>query len=182
MITERDRRIIEFVQEFRAVYIEHVRRRFFANYRQGKRLASRALLKLWKVGEVRRTQDQYTRRLVYYSGSKSQLRHKLLVTEFYSRLPGLVHFEREKAIGNVQADAYAICRRGGREYHYLLEVQISHQPVDTEKYERLARNRLWPGKVFPRVIVISDRRLKIDSPIQFLRVGTDFKEWKEVIT
>lgn len=182
MITERDREVIEFVTEFRAVYSRHVQRLFFYRHKQGQRQANRTLRKLWQAGELRRTKDQYTDRLIYYVGNRHQLRHKLLITSVYVRLldHDLQEFRREYCIGAYQTDAFCRFRHSGREYLYFVEVQISHQPVDVEKYEKIAAARLWPERVFPRVLLVSDRRQKIQSPVRVVQIKTDFSNWEEV--
>lgn len=183
MITERDRKIIEFVTEFKAAYSWHVERIFFRHHKQGQRQANRTLRKLWQAGEIKRTKDQYADRNIYYIGSRHQLRHKLLIASVYARLMdfGPVEFKREYCVGTYQTDAFARFRHDGREYLYFVEVQISHEPVDIQKYERILAARLWSERVFPRVLVVSDRRQEVRSPVRLVQVKTDFSNWEEVI-
>ena len=182
MITERDRKIVEFVTEFKAVYSWHVEQVFFRRHKEGQRQANRTLRKLWQAGEIKRTKDLYTDRNIYYVGNRHQLRHKLLITSVYARMTSfeLVEFIREYMVGTCQADAFARFRHGGREYLYFVEIQISHEPVDIGKYEKILTARLWPERVFPRVLVVSDRRQEVKSPVRIVQVKTDFSNWEEV--
>ena len=182
MITERDRRIIDFVHEYRAVYSWHVQKIFFRWHKHGQRQANRTLRKLWQAGEIKRTKDLYTDRNIYYVGNRHQLQHKLLITSVYARMTSfeLVEFIREYMVGTYQADAFARFRHEGREYLYFVEIQISHEPVDIGKYEKILVARLWPERVFPRVLVVSDRRQEVKSPVRIVQVKTDFSNWEEV--
>lgn len=182
MITERDRKIIDFVAEFRAVYSWHVRQVFFRNHKEGHRQANRSLRKLWMIGELKRAKDHYTDRLIYYTGNRHQFRHKLLITSVFAKMQDyeLVEFYREYNIGAYQADAFARFRYDAREYLYFVEVQICHTPVDIEKYEKILAARLWPERVFPRVLLITDRRQVVQSPVRVIQVKTDLSNWEEV--
>jgi hypothetical protein len=184
MLTVRDKQIINHIVDFKAASSHQIERLFFRGYSRSDIIARRRLASIVKLSEIKRIQDRYSKRYLYYHGSKAQLYHKLYVAEFYTKLieqgVEIVEFQREMYVGNLRADAFTIFKYNGFKFHVCVEVQLCHEPLDTGKYEELARNKQYPWPTFPRIVVISDREYKINSPIQFIQIGTDFSGWERV--
>lgn len=174
MLTPHDFEIVDFIKEFKAVTIDNISKLFYPNHRQGRRIASRRLLEIWKNRErtgIARTLDT-TKKLIYYVPPKSQLVHKNLITECYVRfkiIGGKIKtFVRENNIYNLQPDFFIIYEFGNLLYHFFFEIQLAHSCPDIKKYESLIGRPLpWP--VFPRVVVVTNyKQINYNGPINYL--------------
>ena len=182
MLTGRDLEVVEFIKRFGVADTHQIARVFFPS-KQGETIARRRLNEILESKETRiqRTEDVYTGRYIYFT-RKSQLYHKKLVTEFYIFLregPGkILEFEPEYTIENVRCDAF-IAYQMEQIHLFFLEVQISNSLLDIGKYEKL-KMAYEEGRVnlptFPIVVVISRRKLKIDSLVRVVQLGDRIRE------
>jgi hypothetical protein len=82
MITPRDQQIIDLVKLTGAVKASHIQRLFMKDKSQGKNIAERRLKALYELGLLHRTRAFINTEYIYYK-KKTQLEHKLCLTEFY---------------------------------------------------------------------------------------------------
>ncbi len=141
-------------------------------------------MQIVKDSDIKREKDPLTGQYIYFT-KKAQLQHKLLRTEFYCRLlngPGrLLQFEPEYTIDNVRADAFAAYEYKGKGYLMFVEVQLCNSPVDIAKYERLYYSRNWKFPVFPRLVVVTDKKVENNSRLTVKVIPTNLSNWEECL-
>ena len=184
--TERDRRIIEFLFEFEVADTDQIRRMFFPTQSQGKLLARRAMRRVIELEPEIKREEWVTGRNVFYL-KKAQLKHKLLITEFYSRLmtgPGrILEWDRHPSFGStrvVRPDLFIAYEYAKKAYLFFLEAQISANPLNLEKYERLKASGECDLPAFPRVVVISYREPRVKSSFKVVWLPVDFAGFERV--
>jgi hypothetical protein len=183
LLTSRDLEIIDLIYQFGVIDADQIYRLFFAQHNQGKLIARRRLREiLAQNSEIKRIKDPLSGRYIYYL-KKAQLRHKVLIAEFYTRLKtgrGEIKkfvnpYHVNCSFGDLYPDAYAIYQLGDQVYFWFLEVQISTNPLNLSKYERLYRSGEWRFPVFPRVLVVGDRKFNNNTGLEVEFVGTKFE-------
>lgn len=185
-MTERDKKVIEFIRDFGAADAKQIYRLFFKDVTY-QRAQSRltAIFNEKETGIHRREDKLYTGCYLYFE-KDSQLRHKQLLVEFYINLlegPGKIReFENHYSIGDIRPDAYTAYQMDDKVFLFFVEVQISANPLDVKKYETLFDGDEWQKELpaFPRIIVISDRKYKINSKLKFIQIKTDFEDWQKI--
>lgn len=195
-MNERSKAIINFISDFRAADSLQIQRVFFQTNIDGEPIiygnqrAQRVLKSLWEKQLILRTEreDPVTGRYIYYVGNKSQLRHKLLITEFYVRLfcgPGTIReWDNHITVGNVRPDGYCAYEYKGKIHLFFVEVQIANNPLNLQKYIKLKESGEWEREYnlpFPSLVVISDRNFKPDSRLKTFVIGTDYEGWERIL-
>lgn len=184
MLTTRDLKIISMIQNFGAVDSGQIYRVFFREAHQGELICRRRLNEIIKHADIKREKDPITGRYIYYT-KKAQLRHKVLIAEFYVRLltgPGRVEaFEAHCSFGDIRPDAFVTYFYREQVYLFFLEVQISANPLNVAKYERLYASGDWKLPVFPRLVVVSDRRWRVATELRVDFVPTSYEGWEAIL-
>lgn len=191
MITSRDLQAVEFINEFGAATTEQIRQLFYEMGEDGKPIGQsytvckRRLREIIKDTNIKRKKGPVTNQYIYYVGSPTQRWHKALRTELYCRLKkmegDLKLFEVEYALPGVKADAFFAYSYGGKGYLYFVEVELSNKGLDVAKYERLYLSKDHPFPVFPGILVISDKKIKANTKLKIIRVGTDFSNMEAIL-
>jgi len=176
--------VIDFVERFGAANTKQITQLFFAGLNQPDIVARRRLVQIARDSDIKREKDPLTGQYIYFT-KKAQLQHKLLRTEFYCRLlrgPGkLMQFEPEYTFEKVRADAFVSYEYMRRVYLMFVEVQLCNSPVDIAKYERLYYSRNWKWPAFPRIVVITDKKVVNNSRLTVRVLPTNFKNWEECL-
>lgn len=112
----------------------------------------------------------------------NQFIHSLLVTEFYVRLIEegfeIDEFTPEYVIGNVRADAFVKAGYGDFTHYFFVEVHISNNPFNWEKYLGIVDK----FKVFPKIVIVSDKKIDIPKTnLKFIQLKTDLKEVRKCL-
>jgi hypothetical protein len=191
-MNERSKAIINFINEFGATDSLQIQNIFFQTSIKGEPIAygnqraQRVLKSLWEKKFIRRTEkeDPITARYIYYVGNKAQLRHRLLVTEFYVRLfcgPGKIReWDNHITIGKIRPDFYCAYQVGNSVFTFFGEIQISANSLNLTKYLKLKDE--WNSELpFPDLIVVTDRNVKIDKQLKMFVIGTDYKDWERIL-
>jgi hypothetical protein len=193
LLNSRDKKIIAFLDEFKAAHTGQLERLFFATdlhgnpSRASQRNCTQVLGKLvgHEVIKVTKKRDAFMGKLVYFTGKEVPFRHSLVRTELYVRMktagPGeLYEFTPEYEVGDIRADAFASYVLNGRGLLFLIEIQVANAAADTAKYERLYESpRAWPWSNFPRVVIVSDHGVRARQNL-FIRIGTDLAGWERI--
>lgn len=179
MINQRDEQIIDCVKTFGVMYADQIARVFMKGKKEALRIAQRRLKAIIEANELKVGRDKYSNKYIYFDKTpNSQLKHKLLIAECYAQLHtidgNLVEFIPEYSIDNIRADAFFIFESRENRYYNFLEVQISNTPVDIAKYERLC-TKGFPWPVFPRIIVVSNKKITVNTNLTVKAIGTDYK-------
>lgn len=165
MITERDREIINFIYDIGFITIEQAGKLFFTDSKVSYDLARNRLKKLVRqdlyIKAIRNTE---TKQLLYVpkeSKLKRVSKHDLLVLDYLAELKCLgceiETVELEKDLGGVVPDGYVKFIFNGYRYHQLLEIQLRHDYVDINRFNKVKDKILEEtNNVLPRIIVIQD--------------------------
>jgi len=162
MITDRDYEVIEFLKTFKVASTDTLTELFYKN----PRTARYRLKQLTDKKMIRRSRDAVTNQYLYFVKKPAQLRHSLLVTDFYRELnkytSQVVFFARETEICGKRPDAVFGYRINKDEYVGLLEVEISHKGFDCDKYRNSKFVNYFPVK--PKLFIVSNqKKIKTDD-------------------
>lgn len=183
MITNRDMKTLRFIDEFHVAHTSTL-----CLFYGSLRVTQNRLKELVRMKELDRIRYHYTQEYIYYKKRKpSQLRHELLLTDFYRELGRRVNSENIRfkkeftGIDGIRPDGLVGFKGiDGMIKTYFVEVEISKKGLDLDKYvmtyaDDECWNKLLP--VFPDMVVITDDKIKWDNKngqFKVYRVGTDF--------
>jgi hypothetical protein len=175
MITTRDLQVVDFIREYKIASTSTIAEVFFSSpamcYRRLRVLCNK---------ELKIIQDSYNAERLYCIKRPKQIRHSLLVTDFYRELhkrAEIVDFKIEPVMGSIRPDAVFGYRKGSKNYLGLLEVEISHKGFNFAKYERFYNSETYKNflPVMPTVFVVGDNiKLPSNSKIKYVVIKTDF--------
>lgn len=180
IVTDRDKKVLDFLDKFKVATTDTIHEFFYPSLR----VAQNRLKLLTDNKLLKRERDHFTRQYIYYVRKPKQLRHSLLLTDFYREMHKLAKielFEKEFEIGNIRADGLIAYKYKNKGYIAFVEVQIANTSLDVEKYEKLYRNKKYKKyfPVFPLVYAITDRKIP-DTEIEIIRVNEDMSNLREI--
>lgn len=186
MIMPRDKEILDFIDLLGAASLTQIKRVFMNENKQGKIIARRRLKRLYDLKLIKRDRSFINSEYIYYK-KNTLLEHKLALTEFYTTLqslPGkILKFDPEKTLDDIRPDAVCDYLYKGNVYQLFIEAHLATIPFNQQKYEDFyesGKYRQW-YKVFPRVIIISDRRIEFkSSKIRYIQISLDCKNIEKV--
>jgi len=129
MITNRDLDVIDFLDRYRIASTTTLEHFFFPS----KRVAQRRLKILADANYLKRSKEAFYSDYYYYLKKPKQLKHSLLITDFYrefSKYVDMQHFEREKKIGSIIPDGLIGYIENSIKKVAILEVEISNKGFD----------------------------------------------------
>ena len=165
MITDRDRDIINFIYDIGFITIEQTGKLFFTDSKVPYDLARNRLKKLVKqdlyIKAIRNTE---TKQLLYVpkeSKLKRVSKHDLLVLDYLAELKCLgcevETVEVEKDFGGIIPDAYVRFVFNGYRYHQLLEIELRHDYVDINRFNKVKDKILnETNNILPNIVIIQD--------------------------
>jgi hypothetical protein len=154
-------------------------RLFYTPHKQGKLICRKDMTKLYKSKLVKRERSHLNTEYVYYMNKNNQFNHSLILTEFYVRLHELAEidkFEVEQPYGNIRPDGMCICGYRGFTHYFFIEVHISNNKFNQDKYISYYGSLEWKKyfDVFPKVIVISDKKIDLKpTNLKFIQIPTN---------
>lgn len=180
MITDRDIKIISFIENIGYASINHINMMFFNNNKYGYDLARKRLKKIANTGEyIKSFVNKETYELIYVP-YKSKIKcisiHGIKILDYICNLNKLgcsfKYIELEPVFINIKPDAYTIFEFNGYLYYQLIEVQIRHDVVDLNRFVNIEIVNDILSKtnnVMPRLIIIQDtnRNYEENNPTQF---------------
>lgn len=188
MITDRDREIINFIYSIGFITIEQCGKIFYSNSKVSYDLARRRLKKIAEGGDyIKRFTNNETRQVIYTpkdSKLKKLSKHDILVIDYLAELKSLgadiEKIEIEKDLGGVIPDALISFVFNGYRYYQLLEVQLRHDYVDINRFNKVETDILLAtNNVLPSIIIIQNTNKdyskdnKTDMDIVQLRTSLD---------
>ncbi len=182
MITDRDKTVIDFIKDFKVATTDTIAELFYPNLT----IARRRLRTLTNEKALKRDRCNHTMQYYYYISKPRQLRHSLLITDFYRELNKICNiefFENEFICENVRSDGLAVYQYKNEYYVAFIEVQIANTPLDVKKYEKLYRSAVYKnyfGEVFPFIIAITDRKIP-DTMLKIIKINENLSNLKEVL-
>lgn len=184
MLAARDIEVLSFIQEFGIADARQIHKLFFSNPDRGELAVRRRLHEMVELGGLRRKKDAKTGKYLYYT-KESQSNTHLLITEFYLQLffgPGRIRdFENNFSVGQIRPSAYVTYQYRDQVFLIFLEVHHADNPLNIEKYERLYQSGAWKLPAFPRIVVVSDHRRAIRSPLNVSVIPTNFHNWEQIL-
>lgn len=175
MLTSRDLEIINFLEDYRVASTSTLAKMFFPNLNT----AHKRLKTLADEGVVNRARDIITAEYIYYITKPKQLRHTLLVSDFYRELSKrvkVVKFKLSPKIDYLIPDAVFGYVHLGTSFIGFLEVEISNKGLDLAKYQKFFDGdylKHYPIK--PILYVVTDRPKANNLSIRF--IDTQFKRF-----
>ena len=165
MITDRDRDIINFIYDIGFITIDQAGKLFFTDSKVPYDLARNRLKKLVKqdlyIKAIRNTE---TKQLLYVpkeSKLKRVSKHDLLVLDYLAELKCLgcevEAVEVEKDFGGIIPDAYIRFVFNGYRYHQLLEIELRHDYVDINRFNKVKDKILQEtNNILPTIVIVQD--------------------------
>lgn len=182
-LTNRDKEIISFVKEFKAVNTSTIANLYWKDCKQKLILAERRLKLLVENKKLRRDRDSILDSYYYYVGTKvPHFKHSCLIAEAYAQLKlnyDVLNYKREVQLycrnENLKADLVVILKKDGKPIPLIIECDISRPYA--YKYDSYISDNYWSSKfgVKPTIISISKWQPKSNIPIEYINVET-FKE------
>lgn len=167
ILTERDNKIIEFLNQYKCATTSTISDLFFNGSR---RPTTRRLKHLKEHGFIKSSQEYISTEKVHYINKKpTQLKHSCICSQFACMMKlndNIIKEKIEFKIGNVRADLLLI---NDKPEIYLIEV-CNTKPFDVNKYIKLKRSLVWKDvfPVFPTIVVISDKSVKKSNELNII--------------
>ena len=186
-LVERDKKIIDLINQVGVITREQVQRVLFKNTHMN--VPMRRLSHLAENKLIRRDfyqVDAHKNAYVYYLGkkpSKRNIRHEIMVSEFITKVMTMcdvLDVKTHYVIGDIIADAYIKYKDSeGKVRRLFLEVQLSNKVNDcVSKYQNI-KNIILEEKprwsVIPRLIVITDLKHN-NEQLKGMRIKYDTAE------
>lgn len=158
MLTDRDRKVLSFIENYGALTIGQATEMFFDGL---DRSCRRRLPQLEEQGLLKSYTRDFTREKVFYMRKKKST-HDLYVMDFLKKAKQIgfnvrkLELEPRYLGGAIRPDAYIQLRRGSEIYLVLLEVDYTHYTSNSkmQRYEKLFKSgEARVEGVFPSVVI-----------------------------
>lgn len=170
MLTPRDREIISFIDNVGWATISNIASLFFTNNKFSYDLARKRLKKIKEMGEYLKSfQNQETNETIYipYESPKKRVSiHDVMVLNYVCKLKtfgcNILSIELEPIFNNIKPDAFLKYTFDGYTYHQLIEVQIRHNIIDLDRYNKQGVMESILDKTnntIPKLIIIQDTKI-----------------------
>ena len=195
MITKRDKQIIAHMAEYKYATIKQLEKIFFREQQYSYNIARRRMDRLIAAGYVRTHKEENSNKIVYILNDKTEKinppsAHRMLVLDVLAEMHYLgmdvkeFTVEKEWMDGKIRSDAFAICDIQDRRYRFFVEVHISNNKHNLEKYSTLYESgevqEYIESQNYPRVLLITDRNYKDLDDIEYVdvvRINTELEEF-----
>lgn len=171
MISKTDLEVIDFLKNYRCATTSTLAEAFYGS----RRYAQHRLKQLHDdYKEVKRERENINKEYYYWiPGFKpKQMKHSLILTKFYAEVYkhglDIKVFRKAFKSHDIMPDGFIAYEYKGKTYLNFIEIQLSPRP-DIEKYNKYLHLGKWKEKypVFPRVILISNRRISLEQKIDY---------------
>lgn len=158
MLTDRDKKVLNFIETYGALTVGQVTEMFFNGL---DRSCRRRLPQLEEQGLLRSYTREFTKEKVYYMHKKKST-HDLYIMDFLKKAKQIgfnvrkLDLEPRYLNDTIRPDAYIQLRRGNEIYLILLEVDYTHYTSNSkmQKYENLFKSgEARVEGVFPSVVI-----------------------------
>lgn len=195
IITDRDRRIINYIEKVKYATTKNIAELFFNNGSKNYYiLAINRLKKLVSYGKIKSKPasiNKHGRPMTIYfldgDISKNNFKHALALANLSAELEkndvNILSIEVEKYLGKkVRTDAVYKVRYNGKNRLFIVEFDITKAFTIT-KYEYLYKSEEWKDyfKKFPRIVSISDSKPKKSSMINVIYVKSNFEDFNNLL-
>ena len=196
MITDRDIKIISFIENIGYATINHINLMFFSNSKYGYDLARKRLKKISEMGKyIKAISNKETSELIYIpfdSKIKGVSIHNIKVIDYVCNLNKLGctinMIELEPVFNTIKPDAYLQFEFNGYLYHQLVEVQMRHDVVDLTRFvpfDTVDSILQKTDNVMPNIIIIqnTNKDYEKDNITQFsiIQLSLDMENIAKVL-
>lgn len=182
IVTDRDRKVIDFISNMNCVNTNIIYELFYPSLR----VAQNRLKLMYDNKILKRDRDHFTNQFYYYIDNKpKQVNHNLILAKFYNKLSKtakIVTFKKEYSIGDVRSDALVIYSRGNKSYIAFIEVELSNTP-DIWKYEKLYKSGEYKkhfNEVFPLIMYITNKNIP-KTNLKIVKINEDIEDIRGII-
>lgn len=190
-MTDRDKAIVQFINEYELCTKEHIKELFFSEchanvcMRRLKKLAEDELINRFKYnGNV----------FIYYANKKPSKRlitHDMYITDFVVKmlLEGyeIIEFKKSFTIGNIISDAYIRYKdQDETTRHLVLEIQLHNKVEDCilkyTDFKNIILDNRKDWNSIPRIICITDMKDRIQlKGLKVLYDNTEMNNLDEIL-
>ena len=196
MITDRDRKIIDFIYDIGFSNIKIIGDLFFTNSIYRYDLARKRLRKILKIGEyIKSIKNQSTNEVIYIpidSKIKNISIHNLKILDYICELKlmgaDLEEIKIEPIYNNIKPDACIKFVFNNCRYYQLLEVQCRHAIVDLDRYnsndviESILKDN---DEILPNLIIIQNTNRDYEklnnTPLNIIQLNLNLDEMAKVL-
>ena len=167
MITKRDCEVIDFLKEYKIATTSTLEHFFFPS----RRVAQRRLKILADGKYIKRSQDFIKEDYYYYLTKPKQLRHSVMITEFYrefSKYHHIDYFQIQKKLENIIPDALIGYTQNNKKKVAILEIELSNKGFDYYKYRNFPHTKYF--NTYPNVYIVTKQRIERDNNINFIQI------------
>ncbi|HYE12239.1 MAG TPA: hypothetical protein VEF53_18875 [Patescibacteria group bacterium] len=196
MITDRDKQIIRYFEQYKYATIEQLQKIFFKNQQSSYGIARKRLERLKEAGYIKALRDSATNRNIYIWNDekiKPPSLHRMItldvLAELYRNDCQIELFQMDKnwCDREIRSDAFAIFVFQNRRYHLFFEIQLSNHNHNLEKYDTLyetweVQNYLNKDH-FPRIVLVTDKNYsKVElKHTQVILLNTKLEAFSKVL-
>lgn len=176
MLQDRDYEIVRFLDKFKVATTNTLYELFFKDVTLI--YCRRRLKQLVEYKEIKRKRKHISDQYMYYLKFPKQLKHSLLLTEFYGEMHkrfDVVGFKVEESIGDLRSDGVIGYKYKGIDNKVIMafiEVQTRNERVDIDKYRKLYYSQVWKKMFdsFPKIVAITSRKVDMCNEIEDIEV------------
>lgn len=180
-ITKRDLKVVDFLGQYKIATTTTLKHFIFND---NKIVAQRRLKLLNDKNIVKRTQDYIGEDYYYYLKKPKQLKHSLLITDFFrefSKIYKIEHFDIQKKIDNIIPDAMiGYYNKSGKQRVAFLEVEISNKGFDYNKYHLTCSKIKYTSGFNPIIFVVTKQNIKEKDNLHFVKLWDIEKDFKKL--
>jgi hypothetical protein len=181
-----EQRVLDFLDTFNCATTSQLTKLFYNDVAIPQNKARRRLKILYDDKHVKRERNSINMEYVYYLRKNNQFTHSLILTEFYVRLHELAEidkFEVEQPYGHIRPDGMCICGYKGFTHYFFIEVHISNNKFNQDKYIAYYGSREWKQyfDLFPKIIIISDKKINLQpTNLKFIQIQQNCDNIKNI--
>ena len=175
----RDNEIIEFLKNCKCADTFTIHNIFFKDCKI--RTTQIRLQKLEEAGYIKSFREDILKPKIYYVRNKPKsYKHAIKVSQFIGELHKqnieILKYKVPYKVGNVIADGLFVVKIDGEVNILFLEVELQKY-FNLNKYNELYYSRAWKEifPVFPKIVVVSDKRVDKDNKFNIIKIDTEFK-------
>lgn len=194
MIVDRDIDIYnKHFSKYKYGTIKQIEKIFFKEQENGYNIASRRLKELDKAKFIKTYHDDVRNRNIYVLNEdkiKLPSLHRMILLDTlaelnYSYNVELFEIEREWNDGKIRSDGFTIFTVGTRRYHFFIEVHLSNNYPNLEKYDTLFESgdvqKYLNKDHFPRILFVSDSSGYQVKHAQVIQIDTMLKNFSSIL-
>jgi hypothetical protein len=196
MLTQRDRDIINFIDNIGYATISNIADMFFSQNKFSYDIARKRLKKIKEFeGYIRSFNNQETNETVYipYNSNKKKVSiHDIMVVNYACKLKllgcDIENIEIQPQFNNIIPDALVQFVFNGFRFYQLIEMQIRHSLINLDRYNKQGVMESIMSKTnetVPKLIIIQDTKINYadnnPTPMDIVQMDTTIDNIAKVI-